>query len=378
VTLSGTLNYFYGYFDNGGNGYANTTAGSTLQNQTGKVRTDAMGNSESEWALSGQENLGGGMSAFFLCSTSMDIVGVGSTTMCGRNSNIGLKGNFGSVQWGNDYTPMKVFHSGYLPFPLANPMGQQILVAGVTASGVGNGQVGAGFSRRQTNLIRYSMPTMNGFDAMVAYSAANEATGNTTGSTIQKPRLWSAMLQYTNGPLQLGGAYERHQDYNPGTGTASTTQATAYNGGRDNAYNLGVAYTFMGSLKVSALYVNTKYETGAGTDVSQTNFGLFGDWAISGPHRVRLGYSIMGATKGTFVGGLQGSTVVANGGAGQTGAQKLSFEYAYAMSKRTEVSLGYGRINNDRNSNVAVGTGSALANYGESQTYTGLRIKHTF
>jgi len=62
VTLSGTLNYFYGYFDNGGNGYANTTAGSTLQNTTGKVRTDAMANSESEWALSGQENLGGGLS----------------------------------------------------------------------------------------------------------------------------------------------------------------------------------------------------------------------------------------------------------------------------------------------------------------------------
>ena len=65
-------------------------------------------------------------------------------------------------------------------------------------------------------------------------------------------------------------------------------------------------------------------------------------------------------------------------GAGNTGAQKYSFEYAYAMSKRTELSLGYAKVNNDSASNQSVGTGSTAPNFGESQSYIGLRAKHSF
>ena len=70
--------------------------------------------------------------------------------------------------------------------------------------------------------------------------------------------------------------------------------------------------------------------------------------------------------------------MTANGGAGNTGAKKYQFEYAYAFSKRTEVSLGIAQVKNDAQSNILIGTGSTLPNFGETQSYYGLRMTHVF
>jgi len=184
------------------------------------------------------------------------------------------------------------------------------------------------------------------------------------------------MAAYTNGPLQLGIAYERHVDYN------AAAQA-AYTGSNDSMYTLGAGYTFMGSLKVSGVYNSINYNNiTAGQDMSVRTWGIYGDWAVSGPHRVRLGYGVQGSTKGTYNGGTVAANLVGswvgNAGAGQTGAQKLHGEYAYALSKRTELGLAYAKINNDRFSAITVGTGSNNPNFGESQTFYGMLIRHKF
>jgi len=388
VSLSGSLNFNYGYFDNGGN----TNGGAA---GTSKIRTDALSNQESEWVLKGEENVGGGMAAYFMCSTSMDIVGGSAANMCARNSVIGLKGGWGSVNWGNYDTPAKRLAAAFDPFPISAAMGQGAQMWNATASNVGNGlgQTPSSFSRRQANLITYDIPTMNGLDASFAYSAANEATGANSASTIQKPRLWSTMLSYTNGPLQLGAAYERHVDYNPGGATAAVaSNATRvgvaavlggnYAGSNDSLYTLGAAYTFMGSLRVSGVYNRINYNgittvaQGVGTDMTVSTWGVYADWAVSGPHRVRLGYGSQGSTRGTFTGTVGSWT--GNAGAGQTGAQKVHGEYAYALSKRTELGLAYARINNDLNSTISIGTGSNTPNAGESQSFYGMLIRHKF
>ena len=113
-----------------------------------------------------------------------------------------------------------------------------------------------------------------------------------------------------------------------------------------------------------------------GTDMSVSAYGLYADWAISGPHRLRLGYNNQASTKGTYSGTV--GIYNANAGAGQTGAQKYVVEYAYGLSKRTELNLAYATTRNDRASNVTVGTGSNTPNYGESQNYMGVRINHKF
>ncbi len=378
VSLSGSLNYNYGYFDNGGAGYA---AGSNNALGVPKVRTDALSNQESEWVMKGQENLGGGLAAFFQCSTSMDVTGGAASNMCARTSFIGLKGGFGSINFGNNDTPTKRFIAQYDPFPISAAMGQGSLMWNATASNAINGGTPASFSRRQQNLVTYDMPTMNGFDASFAFTTANEATAATSASTIQKPRMWAASVNYTNGPLMLGAGYERHQDYNAAVlGT--------YSGGNDAMYSLAAAYTFMGSLKVSAIYNRINYNNltnvvGAGADMSVNTWGLYGDWAITGPHRVRLGYGNQGSTRGSYNGlgaaaNAQVGTWTGNGGAGQTGTQKFVIEYAYALSKRTEVGLDFATVRNDRFANSTIGTGSNTPNYGETQNFTGMMIRHKF
>jgi len=289
---------------------------------------------------------------------------------------IGLKGSFGSIDFGNMDTPAKRLAAQFDPFPISAAMGQGGQMWNATASNTANAATPASFSRRQQNLITYNMPTMNGFNASFAWSSANEATAANSASTIQKPRLWSAMAAYTNGPLQLGIAYERHVDYN------AAAQA-AYTGSNDSMYTLGAGYTFMGSLKVSGVYNSINYNNiTAGQDMSVRTWGIYGDWAVSGPHRVRLGYGVQGSTKGTYNGGTVAANMVGswvgNAGAGQTGAQKLHGEYAYALSKRTELGLAYAKINNDRFSNITIGTGSNNPNFGESQTFYGMLIRHKF
>ena len=275
--------------------------------------------SSNRFGVRGEEDLGGGMSAYFMCSTSMDITGGSASNMCARNSVIGLKAGWGSLDWGNMDTPAKRLAAQFDPFPISAAMGQGAQMWNSTASNVSNGGTPASFSRRQQNLITYNMPTMNGFDASFAWSAANEATGSTSASTIQKPRMWSAMAAYTNGPLALGVAYERHVDYNPG-------QLVTYNGSNDTMYTLGAGYTLMGSLRVSGVYNSINYNNiTAGQDMSVKTWGIYGDWAVSGPHRIRLGYGSQGSTKGTYNGGTaaQVGSWTANAGAGQTGAQKI-------------------------------------------------------
>ena len=410
VTISGNLNYIYGRYETGGNGHGITGATST----NSKLSYDAMNNSESEIVVQGSETLGGGMSAWFMCSSTFDVLGqsasAGTGGFCGRNSAIGMKGNFGNAYIGNYDTPAKLIMNNYRVFALSYPMGLGTLfntassdvnnqtqgaggsgTTGTNASAVNAfNQAGGGssFSRRQQRLFTYISPEWKGLTGMAALSAANEASGNSMGTGIQKPRLYSFGVNYANGPLQLGVGYEIHKDYNPGALTVSNTTGlgNVYSGGTDTSWQLGAQYSFLNNaLKLNAVYVKLNYQINGNLTTDQNNWSINGSWNIAGPHTVRLGYVDMGTTGGNYGGNPTGfgsptmvGAITANGGAGNTGAKKYVFEYAYGFSKRTEMSFGYARQNNDSQSNQNVGTGSTSANFGESQTYYGLRLTHKF
>ena len=382
VTLSGALNFNYGYFNNGSNGFAAGTNGAA---GAYKATVDGLSNQESELVASGEENLGGGLSAFFRCATTMDITGGGAagSTICGRTSYIGIKSNtYGSISFGNNDTPTKRYVALYDPFPISAAMGQGAQMWNGTASNTANGTAStsqASFSRRQQNLITYDMPTYKGFDAAIAFTSTNEATAAAIGGlSVLKPRMWAAAVNYTNGPLMLGGGYESHKNYNP-AGLAT------YGGGTDTMWTLNAGYTFANVFKLGVIYNRIKYEAiaGAGLDMSVNTWGLYGNWAIMGPHTLRLGYGNQGSTSGSYnpmtgVASPQVGQWTPNGGAGSTGAQKYVVEYAYALSKRTEVGLDYAMIKNDRFSNITIGTGSNTPNFGETQTFAGMMIRHKF
>jgi hypothetical protein len=99
---------------------------------------------------------------------------------------------------------------------------------------------------------------------------------------------------------------------------------------------------------------------------------------------VRAGYSVQNSTSGSFGAGAQSGyqtigSWTANGGAGDTGAQKIHLEGVQALSKRTEVGLTYAQVTNDRYSNITIGTGGAASTgYGEKSTFMGMLIRHKF
>jgi len=368
VQMYGRLNFLYGYYDNG----------------AGRNKTDAMGDTESEIGVRGSENVGGGMSVHFQCHTSFDVVGIraaaGTAGWCGRNSSIGLKGNFGDVFIGNWDTANKVMMGNYRVFALGYPMGLGNTVNN-SASNVDNGAILAGatiaqssFSRRQQKSVHYHSPVFSGFQAMGSFSAANEATQVSSAATITKPRMWAAAANYTNGPFGIGLGYERHEDYNP------AVQGT-YTGGTDYSWQAGARYTFMGKLRLNVQYVRLNYDLAAGRDMSLNNWNVNGQWDIAGPHFIRVGYVRVGDTKGsagTTAAPIQVGEATANGGAGNSGAEKFVFEYGYNLSKRTELTLGYARTENDGFSNRPVGGNADSNTFGETQTYIGGRISHRF
>src|SRR5258708_17910930 len=98
---------------------------------------------------------------------------------------------------------------------------------------------------------------------------------------------------YTNGQFIVGAGYERHTNYSPAL-------AGNYTGGDDRAWNAGIAYTFAGVFKLSAIYTDTRYDTSPGTNLQGKAWGLYRDWAITGRHRLLLGYSHLTTTSVNF------------------------------------------------------------------------------
>jgi len=413
VTIGGRLNFMYGYYSMGGLG--NTVTGQPNNGVNGtvvnpKYSTDAFNNSESELDIKGSENLGGGLSAWFQCGSSLDVTGgasgQGTGGLCGRNSAIGFKGNFGNVYGGNWDTPTKMAMTPFTVFAQSYPVGNAMLFNASAASDTGNqtipatastlaqGGGGANFWRRQSRLLTYISPVVQGFQGSVGFSAANEQTQNTVGSGLPKARLWSFGGNYTNGPLKLGVGYEIHKNYNPGALTTGATPGNGignltgnyYAGGTDSQWSLAAQYAFLNnSVVVNAVWVNVNYQIDGNLNLTQTNWSLNGAWNVSGPHTIRLGYINVGSTGGTYGGNAAGfgapvvvNSMTANGGAGNTGAKKYQFEYAYAFSKRTEVSLGIAQVKNDAQSQYYIGTGGTLPGFGETQSYYGMRMTHTF
>jgi predicted porin len=369
--------------------------------------------SEPEIYIRGSEKLGGGLEAWFQCTSSMDgMVGgasaVTNSGWCARNSGIGLRGGFGNFFVGNWDQPQKlVFNAGRGWWGGTNAFtgGSAVLLNGGSASGTANpvtttaGFLSATsvpgvttttsnnpgtFFRRQANSLNYHSPNWGGFSLQAGYSANNESTGIPESSSLT-PRMYSLAGQFRTGPIYVGVGYEGHTDYNPAN-QASGAGPTAYNGGDDTNITAVVGFQ-MGGFSVRALYSKSEYETTNSTSLDVDGYGIFADWNISGPHTLRLQAAEVSDTSGSStvsVGSYKGSAAssCAGGGASatscasDTGAKLYGLAYSYALSKRTMVSVAYTAIDND--SKAAFSKGKTAATSGGKQTTTGLILQHRF
>lgn len=367
VNIYGTLYAEYGYVFQGNRNINNNGVNSQL------VDGDFLQTPGSALGFRGEEKLGGGLSAWFQCETTMDFRGQSIEGLCGRNSALGLRGPHGNLFIGNWDTPFK----RVMDAVGANDtglFGSAFLLTGTsttTASALSNQGV---FRRRQNNSINYDTPNFGGFQVSAAYTNLNVSTNTLDSATGAKPRIYSLSAKYAKGPLNVFGAYEKHKDI---TGSAGA--------GDDDGWVVGASYTFPNRLKVGGQFTRQKWDVqnGAAMTEGKVNAWHVGiDWMISGPHGIRAAYTQAGDVKGNtvaFLGsgpGVAGAMVRPAAG-GNTGAQLWQIRYVHALSKRTEFTAGFVKLKNESAARYQLG-GMVNASLGNDPSAIAIALDHRF
>ena len=278
----------------------------------------------SMFGLRGTEYLGRGLTAIFQLENQV-FPDTGGGVLAGRESFLGLQGQWGTVKLGYFLAP----YDDILPiFGNAPTLTTSILsTAALWAQGYLGQPVNGGFDDRLRNSIRYDTPTISGFTASLQYGA-NDGSVRSNSSNI------SGGAFYSNGPLQLGIAYETH----------NRIRGTAFAPLSDNALSIAGGYQFP-SIRIAGVYEKLKYDATPTTDLKRDFYGI-SSTIDAGPG---LFYLFMGragdgkgsAVNGTRIGGL------AKGD--NTGARQWEVSYTYVMSERTLAYAGYVKIQNESN-----------------------------
>jgi predicted porin len=366
VQVFGTIYVEYSLADQGRNAGAGV--------QPDRTKADFLQTPGSEIGFKGEERLGGGLSAWYQCTSTADVRGQGTNSFCSRNSALGLKGAFGNVFIGNWDTPFKRTIS---PTNVGGNdtgiWGTAFLLTGdSTTDAVGANR--ANFKKRQNNSINYDSPNFGGFQIMGAFTAAQTSTATLDNATNNKPRVWSLGLQYSAGPLYVSGGYEQHRQY---------AGALGPDGSKDTGWHVGAAYTW-GPVRVGGQYTQQKFDLPAvlGSEVKAKAWHVGVDWTIAGPHGLRAAY-----TQANDMSGAAGVLIGTASGAGyrpapsatlDTGAKLYQIRYVYTFSKRTEFNVGYVRLNNDDGAAYNLGGLNGAHANGENQSAVAFAMRHTF
>lgn len=306
--------------------------------------------SASRIGFRGNEDLGNGLSAFFTleAGTKIDTGEIDAAgTIFNRQALVGLKGTFGQVALGRQYTP---WHTTLAQ--VVDPFG-----TGYAGSSK-NLFPDFGANVRTSNTITYASPRTNGFDVELAYSAG-EQSDSSTG------RQFGGAVGYAQGPLTVRLAYNSKNTDVLATGTTAAVNRSL---GRNTL--LGANYNF-GWIKVNAGYGIDKGDNSAPLGNANNPYGGVRPTASTDGRSVLLGFSAP----------VGGGTVMFSAmhkddrTAFDQDASSWGIGYLYALSKRTGLYGAYGHVRN-RN-----GAGYTVANNTEAGTgSTGynLGLRHTF
>ncbi|WP_069106831.1 porin [Pandoraea pnomenusa] len=273
----------------------------------------------SYFGMRGREDLGDGYAAIWQIETPVAFDGKSTGAIAGRNSNVGVKGPFGTAFMGNWDTPyqwstlavgspVRNPYTGDLSTILSNP-GFNVPNT-TTQSGRVNGAADATFNRRQGNSLQYWTPEWAGLQLRFSYSLSNGSVATRAGDIT--PQVFGAGLEYANGGLRVRYAYEMHKDYfglawlgAPPSANPSNVGSRA-TGSRDDAHKVLIVFT----------YANTKWVAGWDRLTYRTNDGTVGNldryrrdavyamvqhWFGGGRHSVWIGggYAMDGACSRT-------------------------------------------------------------------------------
>lgn len=318
----------------------------TIQNDKAAISSiNQVQSNASRFGLKGSEDLGDGLGAIWQLEVQVDPAGNGGAGANSpfngtRNSNVGLKGNFGTVFLGNWDTPYKTTHNKVELFDNATSFTATKLIGnakGLTASA-------QNFNTRQAQDIQYWTPNLSGFEGKVSYTPGTTQTG----ATAKQSRL-SLSGTYENDMLYGALGYENR--------AANTANAVA-----DTATRLVGAYKIDGS-QIGLTYEHLSVASAAGVTAASTQ----SNWELSGNYK--FGNSSLGAFYA--VNGNLGATA-------NSGAKMATLRYGYNFSKRTELFAAYTSLKNDTGANYSLNTNLPATLNGSKQTGLGLGMIHSF
>ncbi|WP_296950572.1 porin [uncultured Massilia sp.] len=285
---------------------------------TGFTRVDTSAVAPVRLGFQGTEDLGGGTQAIFRLESGFNAdtgTLANNGALFGREAWAGLKGDFGQVQVGVNYTPLFLSYVTYA-------MGQ------LNTLGWGNATNNFVFvpAARASNSIRYTSPSFAGFTLRAFHGRGNE---DAAGQPRGLGKTSGAGLAYKHARLSVDLDYMQ-QDYSrTPTPSASTPAQTG------RYYLVGASYDF-GLVKPAFLYQAHRGSAG----VTAANNASF---ANPDNHFFELDALIRVTTHGTVLVSY-GEYKLRENSAGN--AKSYALRHDYALSKRTGLYAGVTRVAN--------------------------------
>ena len=263
------------------------------------------GQDGSRVGFKGTEDLGNGLKAFFQLETRFHLDT--ASDIEGRNSNVGLMGNWGTVKLGS----FGSVHDDYNGFSEAGGMGW------------GNGVLAMLRTGDARNAVEYISPNMSGFEFKLGASTAYnpyEAEGEAIDGLNRNNRAIFGAVAYVNGPLKVALTYDRAK--------LQTTNALT-SSDASSEWLVSAGYDF-GMLKLGAGYDKVKFNDDNDRYVWRVNVGA----PIGASDAVALSYS---------------RAKYDISGAGDYKADGWGVSYSHILSKRTNVYATYGQVDSKDN-----------------------------
>jgi len=293
-----------------------------------KTRIQSGQSQGSRIGFKGEEALGNGLAAFFTIESGFSLDN-GQTTVNGAIANTtdsastakplfqrqalaGLKGGWGQLSAGRQYTPAYIITATVDPFSAG--LGGQFPAVLRSLPAV---------SQRYDNSAMYVSPDMSGFKLLSMYSTGYENnTRNTALNNDRAGEAWTLAGQYANGPAYAGLSYQ--EAYR--TSNAVKAQSWLWVGSWDFKV-----------VKVSALWSE------GDTDNSVINIVDERNWSVG------LSAPLGTAAKLLFTYGDHNDKLAAN-----ADARIWSLGGEYALSRRTALYAAYTKIENENASAWAI------------------------
>lgn len=313
---------------------ASDAGSSSLSNQAqfenANYSGTGMASNNSKFGLKGSEDLGGNLKAIFQLEMNVGVndgSGGSSSSMWNRNTFVGLKGDFGTLKFGQMDTPYKEV-GDTLSF-LGVSSGNFVATSTILSKHAFGSSSASSFHLRRSNAITYESPKFGGFQWQAQYS--KNSPDFSAGAP--KPWVFSTGLLYDEGPLYVALAYEYHKDLYGGSRNMPTAAQRNLDGksSKDSAVRFTVGYRFTKSTRAEANFAHLRLRESGGP-VGHFEEYKHNAWALNIQHKIGAA-----TLQASYAQATAGSCTLVGVDCDSSGLQGRQFNIgaSYALSKRT-------------------------------------------